>query len=190
MGGFFSSNILFISIIILYYGAYKIGVFDDAIKVIKESLSNKPSSGTSGSNSSGSTSSKPSSETSGAGSSSGGTSSKPSSGTSGSGSSSSSNSDSSGSSSTAEKEKVWIVDIPARYEKEPIYGEGYEGYWIKDADGNVIYKTTDVNEFQAKKEEFWDSENFNWTWGQNLPAEIIGYRDVCVQGEQRHWEYR
>ena len=140
--------------------------------------------------SSGSTSSKPSLGTSGAGSSSGGTSSKPSSCSSGSGSSSSSNSGSSGSSSTAEKEKVWIIDIPARYEKEPIYGGGYEGYWIKDADGNVIYKTIDVNEFQAKKEELWDSGNFDWTWGQNLSAEIIGYRDVCIQGEQRHWEYR
>ena len=32
--------------------------------------------------------------------------------------------------------------------------------------------------------------NYNWTWGQNLPAEIVGYREVCVQEEQGHWEYR
>ena len=97
---------------------------------------------------------------------------------------------SSDSSSTAGKEKVWVVDVPAVYEKEPVYEGGYEGYWIKDLNGNVIYKTTDAAEFQAKKESLWNAGNADWTWGQNLPDELVGYREVCVQEEQGHWEYR
>ena len=127
-------------------------------------------------------------------SSSSGSSSKPSSGSSGSSSlgssSSSGSSGSSDSSSTAVKEKVWVVDVPAVYEKEPIYEGGYDGYWIKDLDGNIILKTQDPTEFQNKKQELRNSGNNQFTSGKGLAAEIVGYRDVCVQEEQGHWEYR
>ena len=101
-----------------------------------------------------------------------------------------SSSSSSGSSSTAGKEKVWVVDVPAVYEKEPIYEGGYDGYWIKDLDGNIILKTQDPTEFQNKKQELRNSGNNQFTSGKGLAAEIVGYRDVCVQEEQGHWEYR
>ena len=109
---------------------------------------------------------------------------------SGSSSSSSGSSGTSGSSSTTEKEKVWVVDVPAVYEREPIYEGGYNGYWIKDFGDNIIYKTTSWAQMEAKMNELASQGNFDWTWGQNLPAEIVGYRDVCVQEEQGHWEYR
>ena len=101
-----------------------------------------------------------------------------------------SSSSSSGSSSTAGKEKVWVVDVPAVYEKEPIYEGGYDGYWIKDLDGNIILKTQDPTEFQNKKQELRNSGNNKFTSGKGLAAELVGYREVCVQEEQGHWEYR
>lgn len=101
-----------------------------------------------------------------------------------------SSSSSSGSSSTAGKEKVWVVDVPAVYEKEPIYEGGYDGYWIKDLDWNIILKTQDPTEFQNKKQELRNSGNNKFTSGKGLAAELVGYREVCVQEEQGHWEYR
>ena len=90
---------------------------------------------------------------------------------------------SSGSSSTAGKEKVWVVDVPAVYEKEPIYEGGYSGYWVKDLNGNVIYKTMDPDEIMEYTDALLAAGNANWTWGKGLAAEIVGYRDVCVQEE-------
>ena len=97
---------------------------------------------------------------------------------------------SSGSSSTAGKEKVWVVDVPAVYEKEPIYEGRYDGYLIKDLDGNIILKTQDPTEFQNKKQELRNSGNNKFTSGKGLAAELVGYREVCAQEEQGHWEYR
>ena len=94
-----------------------------------------------------------------------------------------SSSSSSGSSSTAGKEKVWVVDVPAVYEKEPIYEGGYSGYWVKDLNGNVIYKTMDPDEIMEYTDALLAAGNANWTWGKGLAAEIVGYRDVCVQEE-------
>ena len=99
-------------------------------------------------------------------------------------------SSSSSGSSTAGKEKVWVVDVPAVYEKEPIYEGGYDGYWIKDLDWNIILKTQDPTEFQNKKQELRNSGNNKFTSGKGLAAEFVGYREVCVQEEQGHWEYR
>ncbi len=142
--------------------------------------------------SSNSSSSSTSSSVSSSGLSGNSSSSKPSPGLSGSGSSSSgSGSEStSDSSSTAGKEKVWVVDVPAVYEKEPIYEGRYDGYLIKDLDGNIILKTQDPTEFQNKKQELRNSGNNKFTSGKGLAAELVGYREVCAQEEQGHWEYR
>ena len=142
--------------------------------------------------SSNSSSSSTSSSVSSSGLSGNSSSSKPSPGLSGSGSSSSgSGSEStSDSSSTAVKAKVWVVDVPAVYEKEPIYEGRYDGYLIKDLDGNIILKTQDPTEFQNKKQELRNSGNNKFTSGKGLAAELVGYREVCAQEEQGHWEYR
>ena len=157
-----------------------------------QSQSNKkPASGSSDS----SQSSKPSANTGSSSGSDSGSASKPSTGSSGtsssSGSSSSSkpSSGSSGLSSTAEKEKVWVVDVPAVYEREPIYEGGYDGYWIKDKNGTVIFQTKDPDEYNETL-LLYLSQNKVGTYGSGLPAEIVGYREVCVQEEQGHWEYR
>ena len=159
-------------------------------KVSREAVSEEESDDNDSNSQSSDSGDKSSSSSSG---SSSGSSSKPSSGSSGSsssGSSSESSGGSSGSSSTAGKEKVWVVDVPAVYEKEPIYEGGYDGYWIKDLDGNIILKTQDPTEFQNKKQELRNSGNNKFTSGKGLAAELVGYREVCVQEEQGHWEYR
>lgn len=89
----------------------------------------------------------------------------------------------------SEPERVWVVDVPGHYEDEPIYDGGYQGYWIKDAKGVVFFKTKDPEEFTKKKWELRNSGNNNWTSGNNLPSEIVGYKKVWVE-EQGHWEYR
>ena len=76
------------------------------------------------------------------------------------------------------------------YEREPIYEGGYSGYWVKDLSGNVIYKTMDPNDIMEYTDALLAEGNADWTWGKGLEAELVGYREVCVQEEQGHWEYR
>lgn len=90
---------------------------------------------------------------------------------------------------TDEPEKVWVVDQEAYTYERPIYGGGYQGYWIRDFNGNFLLKTTDPDEFQRVKQQLRDSGNNSWKSGCNLPSEIIGYETVTV-AEQGHWEYR
>ena len=158
-------------------------------KVSREAVSEEESDDNDSNSQSSDSGDKSSSSSSGSSStaSSGSTSSNTSSGST---SSNTSSGGSSGSSSTAGKEKVWVVDVPAVYEKEPIYEGRYDGYLIKDLDGNIILKTQDPTEFQNKKQELRNSGNNKFTSGKGLAAELVGYREVCAQEEQGHWEYR
>lgn len=146
------------------------------------SQSSKPSASAStgsGSGSGNGSASKPSTGSSGTSSSSGSSSSsKPSSGSSG--------------SSTADKpkEKVWVVDVPAVYEREPIYEGGYDGYWVKLKDGTILKFGTGAIGAQECLEYVENNAGLVSRYGSGLPAEIVGYREVCVQEEQGHWECR
>lgn len=122
-----------------------------------------------------------------------GSSSKPSSGSSGSsssGSSSESSGGSSDSSSTAGKEKVWVVDVPTVYEKEPIYEGGYDGYWAKLKDGTILKFGTGTTGAQDCLNYVENNAGIVSRYGSGIEAELVGYREVCVQEEQGHWEYR
>lgn len=136
----------------------------------------------------------PANASTGSSSSDSGSASKPSTGSSGSSGSSSSSKPSSGSSgsSTADKpkEKVWVVDQEAIYEKEPIYEGGYDGYWVKLKDGTILKFGTGAIGAQECLEYVENNASLVSRYGSGLPAEIVGYREVCVQEEQGHWEYR
>jgi len=97
---------------------------------------------------------------------------------------------SSGSSSTAGKEKVWVVDVPAVYEKEPIYEGGYDGYWAKLKDGTILKFGTGTTGAQDCLNYVENNAGIVSRYGSGIEAELVGYREVCVQEEQGHWEYR
>lgn len=101
-----------------------------------------------------------------------------------------SSSSSSGSSSTAGKEKVWVVDVPAVYEKEPIYEGGYDGYWAKLKDGTILKFGTGTTGAQDCLNYVENNAGIVSRYGSGIEAELVGYREVCVQEEQGHWEYR
>ncbi len=97
---------------------------------------------------------------------------------------------SSDSSSTAGKEKVWVVDVPAVYEKEPIYEGGYDGYWAKLKDGTILKFGTGTTGAQDCLNYVENNAGIVSRYGSGIEAELVGYREVCVQEEQGHWEYR
>lgn len=109
---------------------------------------------------------------------------------SGSTSSNTSSGGSSDSSSTAGKEKVWVVDVPAVYEKEPIYEGGYDGYWAKLKDGTILKFGTGTTGAQDCLNYVENNAGIVSRYGSGIEAELVGYREVCVQEEQGHWEYR
>ncbi len=156
--------------------------------------SSSSSSGSSSTTSSGNSSSSVSSSSS-----SSSANSESSSGASGSSSSSKPSSGSSGSSSSQqtkpakdeskEPERVWVEE-KGHWEKEPVYEYGYDGYWMKDNQGNVFFKTKSWSEMEAKMDYYAEIGYADWTWGHGLPDEIIGYRDVWVVDEEGHYEYR
>ena len=97
---------------------------------------------------------------------------------------------SSDSSSTAGKEKVWVVDVPTVYEKEPIYEGGYDGYWAKLKDGTILKFGTGTTGAQDCLNYVENNAGIVSRYGSGIEAELVGYREVCVQEEQGHWEYR
>ena len=99
-------------------------------------------------------------------------------------------SSSSSGSSTAGKEKVWVVDVPAVYEKEPIYEGGYDGYWAKLKDGTILKFGTGTTGAQDCLNYVENNAGIVSRYGSGIEAELVGYREVCVQEEQGHWEYR
>ena len=95
---------------------------------------------------------------------------------------------SSDSSSTAGKEKVWVVDVPTVYEKEPIYEGGYDGNWAKLKDGTILKFGTGTTGAQDCLNYVENNAGIVSRSGSGIEAELVGYREVCVQEEQGHWE--
>ena len=94
------------------------------------------------------------------------------------------------------KEKVWVVDVPA---KEEVGHWEEDGYWWSD----VVYRCNEcgtqfssVEDFYVHSDEEWDKGNDHGSYTE-VPGESYWVKtgqhwvvDEPAQEEQGHWEYR